>query len=249
MNYYRRYMADYLSKTANLSLSEHGAYTLLLDYSYLADGVLPGDVDELCRMVRAITPSERQAVTKILNRFFVLGGGQYSNPRAAREIEKAKPAMDAARANGLKGGRPKNNPPGFDEDNPPGLETEPSAKASQPLTPNHQPPAPIHQPLKKEKASPASRSAPARRKVSMPSDFSVSTRVSAWATEKGYDRLDEHLESFRLKCAAKDYQNIDWDAAFMEAVRKDWAGLRNGSAAPVQSLSAFMEERDRRATN
>lgn len=29
MNYYRRYMADYLSKTASLSLVEHGAYTLL----------------------------------------------------------------------------------------------------------------------------------------------------------------------------------------------------------------------------
>jgi len=147
LNYYRRYMADYLSKTASLSLAEHGAYCLLLDYAYLAEGGLSGDVDELCRMVRAVTPAERQAVSKVLDRFFVLYGNAYSNPRVSGEIAKAKPAMEAARANGVKGGRPKNNPVGFEietqtepRDNPEGTQTEPSAKASQPLAPNHQPP-------------------------------------------------------------------------------------------------------------
>ncbi|MHB0965546.1 MAG: YdaU family protein [Bellilinea sp.] len=139
MNYYRRYMADYLSKTASLTILEHGAYTLLLDYLYLSeDGRLPPDADEIHRIVRATTSAERQAVDKILVKFFYKDAGGYTNPRAAAEIEKAIPAMEAARANGVKGGRPKNNPVGFDSI----TQGEPEAKASQPLTPNHQPLSP-----------------------------------------------------------------------------------------------------------
>jgi hypothetical protein len=50
------------------------------------------------------------------------------------------------------------------------------------------------------------------------------------------DRLDEHLEAFRRKCAAHGYAYRDHDAAFMEAIREDWAKLRgktaNGSVSP-----------------
>ena len=59
------------------------------------------------------------------------------------------------------------------------------------------------------------------RKTEMPKDFAVSDRVRAWALEKGHDRLDEHLDSFRRKVAARGYRYVDWDAAFMEAIRED----------------------------
>lgn len=62
-------------------------------------------------------------------------------------------------------------------------------------------------------------------KTKMPSDFCVSERVRTWATEKGHSQLEEHLESFKAKCAAKGYEYVDWDAAFMEAVRENWAKL------------------------
>lgn len=65
-------------------------------------------------------------------------------------------------------------------------------------------------------------------KVSMPEDFGISDRVRAWATEKGHQRLAEHLDSFKRKCAANGYRYVDWDAAFMEAIRGDWAKLANG---------------------
>lgn len=76
---------------------------------------------------------------------------------------------------------------------------------------------------------------PARpaRKAPMPADFGISDRVRQWAGEKGYARLDEHLESFRSKAKARGYTYVDWDEAFMEAVRKDWAGL-NAAAATNQ---------------
>ena len=60
----------------------------------------------------------------------------------------------------------------------------------------------------------------------LPPDFGISERVRKWANEKGYDRLDEHLEAFKLKATAKGYQYADWDSAFMEAIRKNWAGLQ-----------------------
>jgi hypothetical protein len=62
-----------------------------------------------------------------------------------------------------------------------------------------------------------------RVQTPMPDDFGISERVKAWAAEKGHTRLDEHFESFKAKCAAKGYTYADWDSAFMEAIRGDWA--------------------------
>ena len=59
----------------------------------------------------------------------------------------------------------------------------------------------------------------------LPADFGISARVRSWASEKGHDRLEQHLESFRAKATAKGYTYADWDAAFMEAIRENWAKL------------------------
>jgi hypothetical protein len=63
------------------------------------------------------------------------------------------------------------------------------------------------------------------RKRALPRDFQISKRVKDWAKRKGHRHLSEHLESFKAKCQAHDYRYVDWDAAFMEAIRKDWAGI------------------------
>lgn len=80
----------------------------------------------------------------------------------------------------------------------------------------------------------------ARKRAStpIPENFGVSDRVKAWASEKGYDRLQEHCEAFCRKAKAKGYTYVDWDSAFEEAIREDWAKLRqmngaNGHAPPV----------------
>ena len=67
----------------------------------------------------------------------------------------------------------------------------------------------------------------------LPEDFGVADRVRAWAAEKGHDRLDQHLESFRAKAAAKGYTYADWDAAFMEAIRENWAKLPPTNVVPL----------------
>src|SRR5690606_36000730 len=85
-------------------------------------------------------------------------------------------------------------------------------------------------------------------KVSMLADFGISDRVKEWAAEKGHQRLAEHLDSFKRKCAANGYRYVDWDAAFMEAIRGDWAkltsgqGTGNGSIAPPVAQTKTAKE-------
>lgn len=80
------------------------------------------------------------------------------------------------------------------------------------------------------------------RKTPIPADFEISERVRIWAAKGGFTRLDEHLEAFRRKCEANGYKKVNWDSAFMEAIREDWAKLRgrvaNGSAPPADHASA-----------
>ena len=61
-----------------------------------------------------------------------------------------------------------------------------------------------------------------RGKTTLPLDFKISDRVKAWAKEKKINHLEDHLESFKNKCTAHAYRYVDWDSAFMEAIRKDW---------------------------
>ncbi len=103
MNYYRRYSGDYLRDTARLTLTEHGAYTLLMDYYYADEKPLPLDHEELFLMVRAMRPEDRAAVEKILVLYFQKRVDGYHQKRIDHEIEVSK----TARTNGKGGGRPR----------------------------------------------------------------------------------------------------------------------------------------------
>ena len=73
--------------------------------------------------------------------------------------------------------------------------------------------------------------APRPRDTPLPTDFAVSERVRRWAGEKGYGPLLAlHFEAFVSTCRAKGYQYADWDEAFMNAIRKNWAGLKASEA-------------------
>jgi len=61
------------------------------------------------------------------------------------------------------------------------------------------------------------------KKIPLPENFGLSTRVIDWANAKGYQNLQTHLDHFRLQAAAKDYRYADWDAALMKAISDDWA--------------------------
>ena len=79
---------------------------------------------------------------------------------------------------------------------------------------------------------------PGRRKKNntvIPEHFAISDGVRDWADERGYGLLNEHFESFVLKCQAKSYVYADWDAAFKTAIRDDWANLRKPKSISSRS--------------
>lgn len=138
MNFYKRFIGDIQAKTGGLSLAEFGAYDRLLDHYYSTEKPVPAD--EVYRICRAMSAAERAAVDKVLDKFFVLEDGGYSQSKADEVIAKAQPLIEAARANGKLGGRPPKpktdeKPAGFSEE----TQGEPGAKASQSQSQTHSP--------------------------------------------------------------------------------------------------------------
>lgn len=133
MNYYNRYPGDYSKDTQDLSLAEHGAFTLLLDHLYGTERVLPKNPVGLFRVCRAFTQDEQDAVMSVIRKFFIETEDGYTNTRFEAEQEKARARIDAARENGKKGGRGQSKPSGDSEKNPVGSQSatqeEPSGSA------------------------------------------------------------------------------------------------------------------------
>lgn len=75
---------------------------------------------------------------------------------------------------------------------------------------------------------------PRPQKTAMPDDFGISERVRKWAQQNGHGNLEAHLDAFRRKASMNGYAYADWDSAFMEAVRENWAKIGVNGAAPLR---------------
>lgn len=210
MNYYNRYPGDYSRDTQDLSLAEHGAYALLLDYLYGTEQVLPKNPVGLYRVCRAFTPDEQAAVDSVIARFFIETDAGYTNERTMKEIDTAKGRIDAARANGAKGGRRKTEqqkePSGFQSANPKQTQKQPSGQAL------HQPSA-INISKSKDLDDPDNSEKPTKRAKQLPEDFKPNDTGTAYANERGVT-LDVELVSFKNFHTAKGTTYKDWQAAW-----------------------------------
>lgn len=214
MNFYKRFMADYARKTARLTLAQHGAYTLLLDELYTTEKPLPAELDELYRVCRAMTATEREAVKVVAEQFFpVLSDGLRHNPRATQELADAAPAVEAARLNGKKGGRPRKEtqqkPSGLSEKNPAETQKEPSSK-----------------PPQSSDISPSLRSGESRASR-LPKPFVLPDEWADWARQERPD-----LDPQRVAAKFADYWHgkpgkagtkLDWQATWRNWVRDEKA--------------------------
>lgn len=137
MNYYPRYPAHYLAKTVHLTMLQDGAYTRLMDWYYTNERPVPHA--QRYAIARCQSAAERKAVDEILQEFFEQDGDGWENHRIKEEIAKAAPKIAAAKANGARGGRPRNQnpqethekPTGFNSENQLGFSEKPRAKAPQ----------------------------------------------------------------------------------------------------------------------
>lgn len=138
MNYYERHLGDYARDTGHLTMTEHGAYTLLLDRYYATEAPIPEAL--VYRVTHARTGGEKAAVDRVLEEFFTLSDGHWFSNRASQTIKKFQRLRDVSIENGKTGGRPKSQqnqgddkPSGF----PLGSKTETQTKAHQyPVTSN-----------------------------------------------------------------------------------------------------------------
>jgi len=87
-HWYPRYVSDYAIKTGQLTMIEHGAYTLLLDYYYATEKPLDANASVLHRVCRAFAQEEKDALQSVLHKFFTLKDDGWHNTRADEELAK-----------------------------------------------------------------------------------------------------------------------------------------------------------------
>lgn len=75
----------------------------------------------------------------------------------------------------------------------------------------------------KQEVEPGSK--PKTKKSSLPENFGISESVRKWANENGHDRLEIRLERFIGYVTANGKQYVDWDSAFRNSIRDNWAKL------------------------
>lgn len=102
MNYYEHHLGDYDGATAHLSWLEDCAYRRLICLYYRNEKPIPADIKQACRLVRAASKQEREAVQQVLEEFFELQEDGWHHARCDAEIAKyleAEPEREARRAN------------------------------------------------------------------------------------------------------------------------------------------------------
>jgi uncharacterized protein YdaU (DUF1376 family) len=228
MNHYPHHIGDYAKDTMHLSPLEHGVYRLLMDAYYATEQPLPADMDGACRIARAVSRPERQAVEKVLNGFFTRTESHYRHKRIDEELAIYAEKVEKNRLNGRSGGRPR-KPNGYPEEtqtvserlakrNPEG---NPEANRNVTLTNNQEPITSKRQ----------------KQKTRLPDGFAVSDGVREWAAKHGFsDDLEAHLAYFRDWAISSASLKADWDATFRNAIRGNWAKVPRstvrGSALP-----------------
>lgn len=140
MNYFKHHIGDYDADTAHLTWLEDMAYTRLMRLYYRREQPIPAEINQACRLVRATSKQEREAVALVLEEFFTLADDGWHNKRCDEEIEASKAKAEANRDNGKRGGRPskKENhekPNGFSL----GSEDEPTPNPQITLANSHKP--------------------------------------------------------------------------------------------------------------
>lgn len=106
MHYYQHNIGDYRRDTSHLSMLEHGAYRLLMDWHYLSEEPIPKETNEVYRRLSARTEDERVAIQTVLKDYFEIGENGYFQGRCIAEIDAYRAKAKRAMTNGKLGGRP-----------------------------------------------------------------------------------------------------------------------------------------------
>lgn len=102
MNYFEDHIGDYAAATAHLSWDEDMAYTRLIRAYYHHEKPIPKDFKQACRLARAQTKKQCDAVQVVLEEFFSLEEDGWHQKRCDEEITRylaKKPQQEEKREN------------------------------------------------------------------------------------------------------------------------------------------------------
>jgi len=100
------FVGDYLADTTHLTVTEHGAYMLLLMAMWRGDGTLPDDDAKLARFSRCTNGQWARMRDTIMD-FFDVGDGVVTHGRLLRELTKHAEAVEQRRHAASNGGKAK----------------------------------------------------------------------------------------------------------------------------------------------
>ncbi|WDG45007.1 YdaU family protein [Pseudomonas synxantha] len=236
MHYFKRNIGDYHKKAGRLSMTEHGAYTLLLDACY--DRERFPTMEEAIDWCWARSPEEITAVTFVLSKFFDLVDGRYVQARIQDEISAYHAIALKNKEIAEKREADKRTKRGLGSTNRAPVVHEP-APNQEPITKNQEPvkqdqktcaatAAPAH--VEESRGTPDPVQPKASKGTRLAKDWTLPEAWRAWAletrTELGAAGVDLESEKFR------DH----WHAATgAKATKADWLAtwrnwIRNANA-------------------
>jgi uncharacterized protein YdaU (DUF1376 family) len=214
------YWGDYSRKTSHLTLTEHGAYLLLMKHYYSTRKPLNTNVSRLYAICRAVEPTERAAVDYILSEFFVLQDsedGCYHHPRIDEELAKASKISEIRRD---------------------AVAHRVDRQAYKPPTNNLQMNTQSQPQSQPQSQSSLARSA-LKKGSRISTDFVVTGAHREWAGINGLPPPDEHIEEFRDYWKSKaggGGVKLDWDATFRNWLRRAAERRPHGKQSLIDAI-------------
>lgn len=95
-------VAKYLGDTSHLNRDQHGAYLLLLMAYWMRGGPLQADDRKLAAICKA-SPQEWKKLKPVLEEFFTISGGYWSQKRADQELARAREIIERRSVAGKSG--------------------------------------------------------------------------------------------------------------------------------------------------
>jgi uncharacterized protein YdaU (DUF1376 family) len=150
MNFYPHHLGDHMRDTAQLSILEDGVYRRLLDAYYVHERPLPAEQRECCKIARAVSKRERDAVAYVIKQFFQLRNDGYHQRRADAEIERFRQKSAKAKVSSFLGVMARRTNTERSSERSRGRSTErvisPLTNSQEPITNNQKPKTPTARP-------------------------------------------------------------------------------------------------------
>lgn len=239
MNFYKHHIGDYDADTSHLSWHEDLAYSRLLRLYYRSERPIPTDISQACRLVRAVSKQERQAVNAVLREYFRLHDDGWHNKRCDEELTKwaeqsdtnrriasereqqrrariaEKAATNRVTNRAISGNEPLHESSTFNMvERKPNQKPEPEPEPERTLRAGSDSPKDGEPPI-----PPKTRKKPATK---CPEGFAVTDEMYGWANTRGLQAHDveQETEKFLLYHGSKGSLFSDWHQAWMNWLLK-----------------------------